>query len=139
MVMLVSAAWQVVAPAFGGGAGGGVDAAAQAHQLAGVGAVEAVDGEVAQERAGFGERSVGQAFGEGLADLVAVGIAHGAAAEPVGPAVDPERDSVRGRRRRYLFVRLVVAGFGVGVHACPVPWGAEFQMVIISARVTGRR
>src|ERR1022692_4360528 len=83
---------------FGGGAGGGVDTAAQRDEVARVGAVQAVDGEIAQERAGVGERPFGQACGEGLADLVPVAAAHRAAAEPVGPSVGTDRDGRGGRR-----------------------------------------
>jgi hypothetical protein len=130
---------------FGGGAGGGVDTATQRDEVARVGVAQAVDGEVAQERAGVGERPFGQAFGEGLADLVPVAVAHRAAAKPVGPSVGTDRDGGGGRRgllgRLCLCLlagrgRGVVAGrFLVGVH---VP-GEAFQMVIrISAGGRGR-
>ena len=89
---------------FGGGAGGGVDTAAQRDEVARVGAVQAVDGEIAQERAGVGEQPFGQAFGEGLADLVPVAVAHRAAAEPVGPSVGTDRDG--GGERAGLLGRL---------------------------------
>jgi len=94
-----------------------VDATAQPDELAGIGAVEAVDGEVAQERAWAGERAVGQSLAKGLArSLLLIGRRPSQSGQPSGT----ERDSVgrRGLPGRLLLV--FPAGLGLGVHGRPV-------------------